>query len=422
MPLFATHSVARLINCGTAGYPNHVRRRLKILNMMAMLIVATSSIYALSYALSDLWTYRWIITINIALVVVALCVPLMHRVNELLAGVVIAVAEFLALFGLVALLGRDSGIQINLIVGAGAGFFIVGLQRIAFSVAIVVLCLLLHVAAWFLFPVGIIPVDHAFLAQLYISSAITTFALSAAIAYYAFRLAERAEAETEALLRNILPDEIVDRLRDRPGEPIADAFHEASILFSDIQSFVPLSHGLGAVRTVSLLNELMRRFDALARKYGVEKIKTIGDAYMAVAGLPRPVADHAARLAGMALEMFAEKDAVAAHFGVTFRMRIGIASGPVMAGVIGSQKFSYDVWGDSVNLAARLESSGVPERVQLSAATQRALTDAFECECRGQIEIKGIGPLETWLLIGRRSSVPEKENLPTLVDEPVPGQ
>jgi adenylate cyclase len=122
----------------------------------------------------------------------------------------------------------------------------------------------------------------------------------------------------------------------------------------------------------------------------------------------------------MALAMFAEKDAVAAHFGVVFRMRIGIATGPVMAGVIGSQKFSYDVWGDSVNLAARLESSGVPERVQLSPNTHLALAGAFECECRGQIEIKGVGPLETWLLVGRRQAAPEKASVPDLVDAPVP--
>jgi adenylate cyclase len=151
---------------------------------------------------------------------------------------------------------------------------------------------------------------------------------------------------------------------------------------------------------VALLNEMMRRFDGLADKYGVEKIKTIGDAYMAVAGLPQPVADHADRLAHMALDMLREKDAVAENFGVTIRMRIGIASGPVMAGIIGSRKFSYDVWGDAVNLAARLESSGEPERVQLSAEARRALT-SFHCESRGEIEIKGVGPLETWFLLHR---------------------
>jgi adenylate cyclase len=224
--------------------------------------------------------------------------------------------------------------------------------------------------------------------------------LSAALVCYAFRLAERAQAETEALLRNILPQEIVARLRLDPDAPIADAVAEASILFSDIQGFVPLSRGLGAAKTVAMLNHMMRRFDALATQYGVEKIKTIGDAYMVVAGLPQPMPDHATRLAHMALAMLQAKDAVSTEFGLTIRMRVGIASGPVMAGVIGTRKFSYDVWGDAVNLAARLESSGVAERVHLSAETTQLLAGVFDCERRGELEIKGLGPLETWLLIG----------------------
>jgi adenylate cyclase len=396
------HPIQRLVDLGTAGYPLRTRRRLKILNAFAALIAVSSASYAVSYALPDARVYRWIITINLALVAMALCVPLLHRVNDIIAGLVIAGTECAALFALVALLGRDSGIQLNLIIGAAAGFFILGTERLVLGTGVILLCFALHVAGWFLFPVGIVPVDRAFLDQLYLSSAVTVFGLSGAIAYYAFRLAERAEAETERLLRNILPGDIVERLRENPDEPIADAFGDASILFSDIQSFVPLSKRLGAERTVALLNEMMRRFDALADKYGVEKIKTIGDAYMAVAGLPLPVADHADRLAHMALDMLRDKDAVAEHFGVTIRMRIGIASGPVMAGIIGSRKFSYDVWGDAVNLAARLESSGEPERVQLSAEARGALT-SFDCESRGEIEIKGLGPLETWFLLDRRS-------------------
>ena len=402
MTRWSEHPLARLLERGTAGYPHRIRRRLKILNALAALIVLSSGIYALSYAITDAYTYRWIIAINLALIAMALCVPLLHRVSEIFGGLVIAGAECAALFGLVALLGRDSGIQLNLIVGAAAGFFILGLEHLVLSLAIVGLCFALHAAAWFLFPVGLIPVERGFLAQLYLSSALTTFGLSAAIAYYAFRLAERAEAETERLLRNILPGSVVDRLRENPDQPIADAFPEASILFSDIQGFVPLSKRLGAARTVALLNEMMRRFDALADRYGVEKIKTIGDAYMVVAGVPQPVADHADRLARMALDMLAEKEAVAAQFGVPMHMRIGLASGPIMAGIIGTRKFSYDVWGDAVNLAARLESSGEPERVQLSPEARVALT-SFDCEPRGPIEIKGLGPLETWFLSNRRA-------------------
>jgi adenylate cyclase len=391
------------VELGTDRYRPQIRQRLKILNVMAYLIVVFSLIYAGSYALADAAEYRWIIAINLALAVMGLCVPLLHRVHEVMGGMVIAVTECAALFGLVALLGRQSGIQLNLIVGASAAFFILGLERLRLSVMLITVCFLLHVAAWLLFPQGLLPVNRAFLDQLYVSSAVTTFVITTLLVHYAFRLVERAEAETEGLLRNILPDQIVDRLKQHPNDPIAEGFDEASILFSDIQGFVALSKQLGEARTIAMLNEMMRRFDALAIDYGVEKIKTIGDAYMAVAGVPRPAPDHAIRLAHMALAMLRETAAVGDHFGVTLRMRIGIASGPVMAGIIGTQKFCYDVWGDAVNLASRLEHTGEPQRVHVSASAQAAIARSFDCEGRGEIEIKGLGPTKTWFVVAPRA-------------------
>jgi adenylate cyclase len=204
---------------------------------------------------------------------------------------------------------------------------------------------------------------------------------------------------SERLLLNILPPAIAERLKGGEGN-IAQGHADVTVMFADIVGFTRMTEELSPVETVKILNDVFTLFDDIADKYRVEKIKTIGDAYMAVAGLPQPVADHADRLAHMALDMLREKDAVAEHFGVTIRMRIGIASGPVMAGIIGTRKFSYDVWGDAVNLAARLESSGEPERVQLSAEARRALI-SFDCESRGEIEIKGVGPLETWFLLHR---------------------
>jgi len=396
-----------LLDLGTAGYTHKQRRRLNVLNAMAALIVISSAAYGASYAMRDAHAFRGVIAINIALLVMGLTVPLAHRVNDLLGGLIIIGTEVPALFGLVAILGRGSGIQLNLIVGAAAAFFVFGATRPMLGIATVILCFVAHAAAWFWFPTGIVPVDGDFLAQLYIGSTVNVFALTGALTYFSFRLAEKAEAETEALLDNILPAPIIERLREHPEESIADAFEHASILFSDIQGFVSLSTSLGADRTVTLLNEMMRRFDALADKYGVEKIKTIGDAYMAVAGLPQPVADHADRLAQMGLEMLVAKEEVAAHFGVPIRMRIGIASGPVMAGIIGTRKFSYDVWGDAVNLASRLESTGEAERIQVSADARAAMSEKrFHFESRGLTEIKGLGPLETWLLVPRSAGDP----------------
>ena len=395
-----THPLRWLLDLGTAGYTPNQRRRLNIINATAALIVVSSASYAASYSMRDAYAFRWVIAINLGLIVMALLVPLAHRMNDLLGGMMIILTEIPALFGLVAMLGRDTGIQLNLIIGASAAFFVFGGTRPIVGILTVIACFAAHLAAWFWFPSGMVPVDHTFLVQLYIGSAVNVFALTAALTFYSFRLVERAEAQTEALLDNILPGAIIARLREHPEQSIADAFEHASILFSDIQSFVPLSKSLGASRTVALLNEMMRRFDALATKHGVEKIKTIGDAYMAVAGLPEPVDDHADRLARMGLEMFAAKNEVAAHFGVTIRMRIGIASGPVMAGIIGTHKFSYDVWGDAVNLAARLESSGEAERIQVSADAKAAMSSAWcAFESRGLVEIKGLGPLETWFLV-----------------------
>jgi len=394
--------VLRLIEHGTQGYLPKVRRRLMILNAMAYLIAIFSALFAFTYAFEDFVAYRWAVAINLGLVAAALCVPFAHRYGETAGAMLIMAAEYAGLFGLVALLGRASGIQLNLVVGAAIGFAVLGLERIRLIAAILLAGFALHVAAWFWFPTGLAGAPApGFLAQLYLSSALTAFGVTAAVAYYAFRLAARAEAETEALLRNILPDKIVERLKQHPDEPVAESFSEASVLFSDLKSFVPLARSLGPARTVEMLNDLIRRFDKLASEHGVEKIKTIGDAYMAVAGLPEPAPDHAARLARMALEMRAAARKTGARFDVELILRIGIAAGPVMAGVIGTKKFSYDVWGDPVNLAARLENTCEANCIHVSAEVRERLGGAFELLSRGATEIKGVGRQETFFLVGQ---------------------
>jgi signal transduction histidine kinase/HPt (histidine-containing phosphotransfer) domain-containing protein/ActR/RegA family two-component response regulator len=190
-----------MLDLGTAGYDDARRRRLNVLNATAMLIVVSSVGYALAYGLTDAYGYRWVIAINIALIVTALTVPAAHRVNDVLGGVIILAAEVPALFALVALLGRESGIQLNLFVGAAAAFFILGSTRPLLSLVTVILCCAAHVAAWFLFPTGIVPVRPDFLAQLYIGSAVTAFLLIAVLASISLRLAERAEFAADAANR-----------------------------------------------------------------------------------------------------------------------------------------------------------------------------------------------------------------------------
>jgi adenylate cyclase len=267
-------------------------------------------------------------------------------------------------------------------------------------VAVIAGGLALHLAAWFLFPPerAQITADPGLLANLYISSAATTFCIIALIVGYAFSVADRARAEADALLANILPEPIAERLKEKPGERVADSVAEASVLFSDLVGFTGLAQQLGVTRTVALLDEIVTEFDRLAAAHGVEKIKTIGDGYMAVAGVSRPQSDHLARLARMALCLPELVRRLSAAHGVDLRIRIGMASGPLMAGVIGADKFSYDVWGETVNLASRLESHGLPGEIQVSDAVRQALGDSFLFEPRGAVEVKGVGRIETWLL------------------------
>lgn len=390
---------------GTAPYPPDVRRRLLIVNLIAYLIAATTAGYALQHVQLDYQTYKPLVVINLALLAMALTVPAMHRFSSIAGGMVIVVSEYVALMAFTIYLGRSAGIHLQYIVAAAAPFVVFGLERLKLVTVVVILGLVLHLVAWFQFPPekALIRADQELLNSLYAQAAITTVGLIAASIWYAFRLVERARAETDALLRNILPDSVADRLKARPGELIADTHDEVSVLFADISGFVALARSLGASKVVNLLNEIVSEFDKLAAKHGVEKIKTIGDAYMAVAGLPDPTHDHAERLARMALDMLAIVERVQAETGLRLQMRIGMAAGPVLAGVIGTRKFSYDVWGDAVNLAARLENLGEPGRIHLCPICRDRLLHAFDIESRGLTQIKGVGQQETWFLVGIRT-------------------
>jgi adenylate cyclase len=206
----------------------------------------------------------------------------------------------------------------------------------------------------------------------------------------------------ENLLLNILPRSIAERLK-ADSATIADQFAAASILFADVVDFTPLSDLLQPADVVGLLDHLFTHFDLLAEHYGVEKIKTIGDSYMVAAGVPTPRTDHARVMALMALDMreaMRSEDGVG-HLGL--ELRIGVNSGPVVAGVIGRKRFLYDLWGDAVNMASRMESHGTPGEIQVTRATYELLRDEFELEPRGTVPIKGKGDVETWYLVGRRA-------------------
>ena len=210
----------------------------------------------------------------------------------------------------------------------------------------------------------------------------------------------REREKSERLLRSILPASIAERLKD--GEAtIAESYPEVTVLFADMSGFTEFSEHVDPQEVVALLDEIFSTFDHLAHAHGVEKIKTIGDAYMAVAGLPVPRPDHAESMAAMAIGMQEAFRGVTRHRGLALELRVGMHSGPVAAGVIGRQKFTYDLWGDTVNLASRMESQGEPSRIHVSPATRALLGDTFRFADRGEMAIKGRGTLHTFFLLGR---------------------
>ncbi len=218
----------------------------------------------------------------------------------------------------------------------------------------------------------------------------------------AIQLLRAEERKSDKLLLNILPREIAASLKEKE-RVIADSFQEASILFADLVRFTELSAAMAPSGMVALLNEIFSEFDRLVERHGVEKIRTIGDNYMVVAGVPTEAADHAARLCRLALDMraYLEGRTLAGKIPVAFR--IGINSGPVIGGVIGKKKFVYDVWGEAVNLASRMESQGEAGKIQLTGTTYRLIRDQFACTPRGPVDVKGFGRVETWFLEGTRA-------------------
>lgn len=225
------------------------------------------------------------------------------------------------------------------------------------------------------------------------------------------RVLQALEAEqmrSEKLLLNILPQSVAERLKSNEIR-IADSHPEVTIMFADLVDFTKLSATLPPSELVDLLNSVFSEFDRLAEKYGLEKIKTIGDAYMAVAGAPNPRSDHAQAVADMALEMQTVLSEMAAWRDKKLMMRIGINSGPVVAGVIGSTKFSYDLWGDTVNLASRMEQSGIPNGIQVTGATYELLKNEYAFEYRGNIPLKGKGEAEAYILQARKIKAGEPQ-------------
>jgi adenylate cyclase len=288
----------------------------------------------------------------------------------------------------------------------GAIFFYSARQAVPWFVAFIVLSIVSGLADSTLarsaatIPTG---VQTAFFVLNVFGLSVTAYVLL----QYSVRARDAALAQSDGLLLNVLPPSIAQRLKRDPGV-IAERYEDVTVLFADVADFTTFAERISPERLVGVLNEIFSAFDRLTKERGLEKIKTIGDAYMVAGGLPEPRPDHAQAVAELALDMQSQFAQVCEELGVSLAIRIGINSGPVVAGVIGRHKFIYDLWGDTVNIASRMESQGVPGRIQVTDATYQRLADGFRFEDRGEIEVKGKGRLRAYLLVA--SSSPSEDH------------
>jgi adenylate cyclase len=345
----------------------------------------------------------WILSCSLAFLTV-LAVSATGRV--LAARAWFAVVSAVGIVGACVLLGPEMHAEVYLLVAVTATWYVWASARHA--ILITVLFLASYVVLLVLYDnFGALDPPPAALAR-FLRVALfagVTFALLGIVgwSHWQTTLTDRKlddeHARSERLLRNVLPDRIAERLKDGPIA-LADRFEDVTVLFADIVGFTPLSATLAPERVVELLNQVFTRFDELAARHQVEKIKTIGDAYMVVAGLPEPRTDHAEAAAQLALDLGVAIADLSRSTGHTLQIRIGLCSGPAVAGVIGLQKFAYDLWGDTVNTAARMESHGAPGEIHVTESTWRLLRERYTFVDRGMIDVKGKGLMRTYFLNG----------------------
>ena len=398
------------INIGTHDYPKRQAQRIVLTNVMVSVTVAMTYVHIICFALYDFDQLKGLIAGFLVGATAFLATPFLHKKNPYLGSIYNLTLWIIYGCAMVFIFGSASGVHFYFLAGAAGAMLIMGTYQNLVSV----LSMILQIGLFIYFDIaGIPPADFlqatpGFIRSLYFAAILLSMLFIFCMVYYAFYQAQLAEDAlereyeySEKLLSNMLPASIAAQLKRNPGQTIADKHEDVTILFADIVGFTPRAQDQTATDLVKFLNTLFIRFDGLATKHKLEKIKTIGDAFMVAGGMPDPQPDHAVRVARMALDMMTETQMYAEETGESLDLRIGIHTGPVVAGVIGSQKPFYDVWGDTVNTAARLETYGTNGQIQVTAETKELLDSVFAFERRGDVEIKGKGKLDLWYLSGK---------------------
>jgi adenylate cyclase len=388
------------------------RRRLLLLaTVMGVVITAGFGILQLVFSQSR----SYVALVDLATAAVLAIVPLLYRFGELIPPLTFITAVYVAMSFLCWHLGTGTGVQFYFLIAGTAAVMIVGIDRIGLAIAIAAIGVAILIALQFTVPHDTGAESPWFITEGFVVNAVAAGVLAVAIVYYGLRQTASAEAaleqeyeRSEALLANILPATVAQRLKDRSGSVIADKYDDASILFADIAGYTERASDTPPEELVAFLDGLYTSLDALVTRRGLEKVKTSGDAYMVVSGVPEPRADHLEALADLALDIAEAVAGLTDSRGRAVPLRIGLACGPVVAGVVGSQRFFYDVWGDAVNVASRMESTVAVGRIQVPENVYRRLRGRFVFEERGDVEVKGKGLMHTWYLVGRNNAQPER--------------
>lgn len=375
--------------------------------MTAMISAAITAFFGIQgFLIGQDW---WVSVVNLASAAAFVMIPRLCRWGEIVPPLVFFAVSYFTILVLCIYLGTGSGLQFYYIVAAALMVVILGTDHIALAATLSAIAAITVIFLEFYVPndTGTQPA-WSFRVS-FILTVITAWILVVVTIGYALREIRRAreamEAEydrSEQLLTNILPATIAERLKDPTRDIIADQYDDASILFADIADYTKRASDITPSELVRFLDQLYTAFDQLVDRHGLEKIKTSGDSYMVVSGVPEPRPDHVEALACLALDMAEAVANLKDPKGRAVPLRIGLATGPVVAGVVGARKFFYDVWGDAVNVASRMETTDVEGRIQVPSDVRERLKDAFVLEERGEVDIKGKGLMRTWYLVARR--------------------
>ncbi|MCV7299924.1 adenylate/guanylate cyclase domain-containing protein [Mycobacterium barrassiae] len=391
----------------TPYHAERAARHRRVLNMTAMISAAITAFFGIQgFLIGQDW---WVSVVNLASAAAFVMIPRLCRWGEIVPPLVFFAVSYFTILVLCIYLGTGSGLQFYYIVAAALMVVILGTDHIALAATLSAIAAITVIFLEFYVPndTGTQPA-WSFRVS-FILTVITAWILVVVTIGYALREIRRAreamEAEydrSEQLLTNILPATIAERLKDPTRDIIADQYDDASILFADIADYTKRASDITPSELVRFLDQLYTAFDQLVDRHGLEKIKTSGDSYMVVSGVPEPRPDHVEALACLALDMAEAVANLKDPKGRAVPLRIGLATGPVVAGVVGARKFFYDVWGDAVNVASRMETTDVEGRIQVPSDVRERLKDAFVLEERGEVDIKGKGLMRTWYLVARR--------------------